>query len=94
MAAGEADFRAAKEAVTDAETLKRIRRWEMSLRYIRLVLYPELYETEQLRAMIRTFVLEMKELGISKVHEGGTWETSERVICDRIRARLPEFTME
>ena len=94
MAAGEADFRAAKEAVTDAETLKRIRRWEMSLRYIRLVLYPELYETEQLRAMIKTFVLEMKELGISKVHEGGTWETSERVICDRIRAHLPEFTME
>ncbi len=93
MKSAKEDFAAAKDAAENDEVLARICRWEMYIRYIDLILYPDQYTVEQLRAMVGEYVADMKKYGISKVHEGGTYESSADVLAARIRARMPEFTL-
>ncbi|MCQ2432991.1 MAG: DUF4838 domain-containing protein [Clostridia bacterium] len=94
MKASEEDFEKALSMAENDIIRTRIRRMQMPLRYVRMVLYPECFTLDALRREVKTFVAEMPELGISKIGEGGTWETSIPALESRIRWHRPDFTMQ
>ena len=80
----EAAFAQAKEQAEDEETLTRIRRWEMSIRYLRLYLYGDTIPADERRDTMEAFLADVSRLGISKLHEGGTSETGRERMLNRM----------
>jgi len=78
-------FDEAKAKAESEEVLDRIRRWEMSIRYIDLVLYHQKYTDEELREHNEAFFADMVKLGISKLHEGGTMESSREYLTKKLQ---------
>lgn len=88
LSAAEADFAEAKALAGDETALRRIRRWEMPVRYIRLILYPERFTQEELGKEEDAFISDMAELGVTKLREGSSYGRSREILEQRIRETL------
>lgn len=85
MTFSKACFDEAKEKADSKEVLERILRWEMSIRYVDLVLYHEKYTDEQLREQNEAFFADMEKFGIGKFHEGATMEMNRQRLINEFQ---------
>jgi len=82
-------FAEAKLKAENDAVLERIQRWEMSIRYIDLMLYHLNYTDQQLEELLNTYFDDMTRLEVTQLQEGGGREGSLAILQAHFRNNRP-----